>query len=174
MTCFAASLRNALLTVIEFVFVWCSILLSAVVLAHRLTFGTFLRKPRLSSAAERPNVSRHARMAIHDGASRPHKASPFAPFVHRYRDSARLRARCSSQFVVPVPCTLYSVDRSTLRKFFLRSVRNANRPIAQTWATYLELGAESHHTHLVCSDDVLTRLLDRLIRSKLRHAVREE
>lgn len=47
-----------------------------------------------------------------------YSASPFAPFVHLYKDNALRLALCSSQSVGLEPWTLYSVDRNTLRKFF--------------------------------------------------------
>lgn len=45
-------------------------------------------------------------------------ASPLAPFVQRYKERALRLALCSSHSVGLDPRTLYSVDRSTLRKFF--------------------------------------------------------
>lgn len=45
-------------------------------------------------------------------------ASPLAPFVQRYKERALRLALCSSHSVGLEPRTLYSVERSTLRKFF--------------------------------------------------------
>lgn len=51
-----------------------------------------------------------------------YKASPFAPFVHRYNDNALLLALCSSHSVGLDPRTLYNVERRTLRKFFCPTI----------------------------------------------------
>lgn len=51
-----------------------------------------------------------------------HSASPLAPGVQRYSDSALLLALCSSHSVGLDLRTLYSVERSTFLKFFCENV----------------------------------------------------
>lgn len=105
-------------------------------------------------------------------------ASPFAPFVQRYKERALRLALCSSHSVGLEPRTLYSVDRRTLRKFFypwvLVCLAPAEIKVAGPASTHLELSAKRNDAHLVRPDDGLARQLDALVRPHPRHAVREQ
>jgi hypothetical protein len=106
------------------------------------------------------------------GNTRDYRARPLAPLVHLYMESVLRRALPSSALVAPALRTLYSVDRSTLRKRFCEEAKSETLTAwSQYRWTYLEFGAECHHADFVSTYDGFACSLNRLIRTQLWHTV---
>ena len=125
------------------------------------------------------DLEKRCLLAVTD--SRFQRASPRAPLVQRYSDSALLRALLSSALVAPALLTLYSVERRTFRNRFCQCVSVHGRPGHVLFhvdeprdVTYLKLGTQRHHTHLVSTNDGLTRAFYRLIGAQLWHPICKE